>query len=187
MWFDRTDQRALFGDQRNETLVVTDRSHREDGTRALSIHPNARMDFRHLPFADGSFALVVFDPPHLVRAGPRSWLAAKYGKLGSNWRDDLRQGFAECFRTLKPDGVLVFKWSEVQIPLRDVLALTPHKPLFGHPSGKRGRTHWMTFIKPSRNAQSATPSLTPAVDPPIDDHSPVAAGASDPHDGEHHQ
>ena len=30
-------------------------------------------------------------------------------------------------------------------------------------------------------------SLTPAVDPPIDDHSPVAAGASDPHDGEHHQ
>lgn len=25
-----------------------------------------------------------------------------------------------------------------------------------------------------------TPSLVPAVDPPIDDHSPVAAGASDP-------
>ncbi len=33
-----------------------------------------------------------------------------------------------------------------------------------------------------------TPSLTPAVDPPIDEKAaPVAAGASDPHDGEHHQ
>ncbi|MDF3823072.1 anhydro-N-acetylmuramic acid kinase, partial [Leptospira sp. 96542] len=41
------------------------------------------------------FKLVAFDPPHLVRAGPRSWLAAKYGKLSQDWREDLRAGFAE--------------------------------------------------------------------------------------------
>ena len=148
MWFDKHDQRALFGDQRKETLTVTDRTHREDGTRVLSIHPDVRMDFRALPFADDTFSLVVFDPPHLVRAGPASWLAAKYGKLGSDWREDIRRGFSECFRVLRVHGVLIFKWSEVQVPTREVLALTPHRPLFGHPSGKRSGTHWMTFMKP---------------------------------------
>lgn len=147
MWFDRTDQRALFGDRRDETITVVDRSHHEDGTRVLSIHPDARMDFRALPFADDTFPLVVFDPPHLVRAGNTSWLAAKYGRLSQDWRDDLRKGFAECFRVLRPAGVLIFKWSEVQVATREVLALTPHSPLFGHPSGKRGGTHWITFMK----------------------------------------
>lgn len=147
MWFDPHDQRCLFGDLRAEELLVTDRTHRADGTRALSIRPDCRFDFRALPFRDNTFPLVVFDPPHLVRAGPRSWLAAKYGKLGSDWRADLRAGFEECFRVLRPAGVLIFKWSEVQVATRDVLALTPHKPLFGHPTGKRSGTHWMTFMK----------------------------------------
>lgn len=156
MWFDPSDQRCLFGDQRNETLIVTDRTHREDGTRVVHVHPDALLDFRALPFADNSFPLVVFDPPHLVRAGRHSWLAAKYGKLGADWRDDLRAGFAECFRVLRPYGTLIFKWSEVQVATRDVLALTPHKPLFGHKSGKRAGTHWMTFLKPADIPQEAS-------------------------------
>jgi SAM-dependent methyltransferase len=147
-WFDKADQRVLFGDQRSETIVVTDRSHREDGTRTLHIEPDALMDFRALPFPDGRFRLVSFDPPHLVRAGPKSWLAAKYGKLSENWRDDIRQGFAECFRVLSTDGVLVFKWNETQIKVRELLALTPHQPLFGQVSGHKGMTHWIVFMKP---------------------------------------
>jgi hypothetical protein len=59
----------------------------------------------------------------------------------------LRDGFAECFRVLAPSGVLIFKWTETQIPLRDILALTPEKPLFGHQSGAKARTHWCTFMK----------------------------------------
>ena len=105
------------------------------------------MDFRALPYADGTFKLVAFDPPHLVRAGAKSWLAAKYGTLGQDWRDDLRKGFTECFRVLKEDGVLVFKWNETQIKLSEVLALTPHKPLFGNTAGKKNGTHWMVFMK----------------------------------------
>lgn len=148
MWLDPEDQRGLFCDQRDETITVTDRSQRNvSGVRVLSIHPDVRMDFRRMPFADESFPLVVFDPPHLVHAGPRSWLAGKYGRLGANWRDDLRAGFSECFRVLRNEGVLIFKWSEVQVPLREVLALTPALPLFGHPSGKRSGTHWITFMK----------------------------------------
>ena len=149
MWFDRGHPDVIFGDRRRETLTVTDRSHgNESGTRTLHIEPDALMDFRDMPFPDGVFNLVAFDPPHLVRAGPRSWLAAKYGKLGQDWREDLRAGFAECFRVLTTDGVLVFKWNETQVKLREVLELAPHRPLFGNTSGKKAGTHWMVFMKP---------------------------------------
>ncbi len=148
MWFDRADPRVIFGDCRRETLTVTDNSKgNKSGTRTLHIEPDAIMDFRDLPFPDGTFRLVSFDPPHLVRAGPRSWLAAKYGKLGPDWRDDIRQGFAECWRVLAPHGTLVFKWNETQVPLRDVLPLAPEPPLFGHRSGRKGLTHWLVFLK----------------------------------------
>jgi SAM-dependent methyltransferase len=147
MWLDKADPRAIFGDQRRETLTVTDRSHREDGTRMLTVNPDMLMDFRDLPFPDGRFKLVAFDPPHLVRAGPRSWLAAKYGKLGQDWRTDLRQGFAECWRVLAADGVLVFKWNETQVKLREILPLAPAAPLFGQVSGRGGLTHWLVFMK----------------------------------------
>lgn len=149
MWFDRAHPDVVFGDRRSETLTVTDRSHgNASGVRSIQIHPDTLMDFRALPFPDGSFKLVAFDPPHLVHAGPRSWLAAKYGKLGQDWRDDLRCGFAECFRVLDADGVLVFKWNETQVKISEVLALTPVPPLFGHVSGRKGLTHWLVFMKP---------------------------------------
>jgi len=139
-WFDRNNQGVLFGDIRSEEHVLCD-------GRALSIKPDVVMDFRDMPFDDDSFQLVVFDPPHLRKAGPQSWLRAKYGILTDDWRDDLTRGFAECFRVLRSGGVLIFKWNEVQIKTKEILALTEHKPLFGHVSGKRSDTHWMTFLK----------------------------------------
>ena len=147
-WFDRAHPEAIFGDCRREVRTVTDRSHgNASGVRVIRIEPDTLLDFRALPFPDGAFKLVAFDPPHLLQAGPRSWLAAKYGKLSDDWRDDLRQGLAECFRVLTNDGVLVFKWNETQVKLREVLALTPHQPLFGNTSGKKAGTHFMVFLK----------------------------------------
>lgn len=140
-YFDRQDDRVLFGDIRSEQHVLCD-------GRALNITPDAYTDFRDLPFEDKTFSVLVFDPPHLIRAGPKSWLAAKYGVLDrETWRDQLTDGFRECFRVLKPEGVLIFKWAEVQIPVSQILALTPEKPLIGHRSGKQAKTHWITFIK----------------------------------------
>lgn len=151
MWFDRAHPDVTFGDIRRETITVTDRSHgNASGTRELRIEPDTLMDFRDLPFDDGSFRLIAFDPPHLVKAGPKSWLAAKYGKLSDCWQDDIRQGFAECFRVLATDGVLVFKWNETQVRVREVLDLTPVQPLFGHISGRKGLTHWLVFMKPAQ-------------------------------------
>jgi len=140
-YFDKADERVLFGDIRSEQHVLCD-------GRALDINPDALVDYRDLPFPAASFSVVVFDPPHLVRAGPQSWQAAKYGRLhADNWRTDLTAGFAECFRVLKPEGVLIFKWNETQIPVSQILALTSAKPLIGHKSGKASKTHWITFIK----------------------------------------
>ncbi len=148
-WFDHENPDVVFGDKRSETIMVTDRSHgNASGQRALHIEPDVLMDFRAIPYQDGSFNLVSFDPPHLVRAGPKSWLAAKYGKLSEDWREDLRKGFAECFRVLATDGVLVFKWNETQVKVREVLALTEVPPLFGHPTWRKGLTHWYVFMKP---------------------------------------
>ncbi len=67
--------------------------------------------------------------------------------MSADWRDDIRAGFSECFRVLAPWGVLIFKWNEIQIPVREILALTDVKPLVGHKSGKRMDTHWLTFLK----------------------------------------
>lgn len=148
MWFDRQNPDVVFGDRRNEVLTVTDRSSgNKSGIRELRIEPDTLLDFRALPYDDASFKLVAFDPPHLIYAGPKSWLGAKYGKLGPDWREDIRKGFAECFRVLAPDGVLVFKWNEDQVKLKEVLALTEEKPLFGHPTGRKGLTHWLVFMK----------------------------------------
>ena len=47
----------------------------------------------------------------------------------------------------KPGGILIFKWNETDILLREVLALTSHRPLLGHPSGKASKTHWVAFMK----------------------------------------
>lgn len=148
MWFDRQREGVVFGDLRRETLTVSDRSHGQaNGTRTICINPDILLDFRALPYANETFRLVAFDPPHIVRAGPRSWMAAKYGKLSEDWREDLRAGFSECFRVLEVGGVLVFKWSDVQVKLSEVLALTPERPLFGNSAGKKNGTHWLVFIK----------------------------------------
>lgn len=90
----------------------------------------------------------VFDPPHLERVGDNAWMGKKYGRLNKDtWRDDLRQGFKEAFRVLRPYGVLIFKWNEAQISVRQILALTDVKPIISQRTGKNDKTHWIIFMK----------------------------------------
>ncbi len=144
-WLDRKNSDVVFGDKRKLTQTLCD-------GRTLRIEPDVQLDFTNLPFADGSFKLVVFDPPHLHTAGDKSWMAAKYGKLSGTWQADIKQGFAECFRVLDQDGVLVFKWNETQVKIKDLLDLCDVKPLFGHITGRKGLTHWCVFMKPKEQA-----------------------------------
>ena len=137
--------RMFYYDQNNKNVVYADCRQLEttlcDG-RKLEIKPDVIIDFRALPYEDNSFDLVVFDPPHLIRGGDNSWIIQKYGRLSSDWKDDIKQAFCECFRVLKPNGTLIFKWNDDQIPFNDVIKLAPQKPLLGD---KRGKTRWVVF------------------------------------------
>ena len=148
-WFDRQDGRAIFADKRREKHELKDKSS-QGGSRTLTVDPDVLADFTDLPWPDDSFAMVVFDPPHLLRAGTKGWQAKKYGKLPPDWQDMIRRGFSECFRVLRPEGTLIFKWNEHDIPVSRILALTPERPLVGQRCGKTARTHWMVFMKPNK-------------------------------------
>lgn len=136
-WFNKEHEDTVYMDIRELEDTLSD-------GRTLKVSPDIVADFRENPFADNTFSLVVFDPPHLVRAGDCSWLAKKYGRLDKTWQEDIRKGFSECFRVLKPDGVLIFKWNEDQVSLKEILQCTDKKPLFGN---QRGKTHWIVFMK----------------------------------------
>lgn len=144
IWFNKTHPAAIYCDKRREEY-----NHLWKNAKncCLKIEPDILCDFTAIPFPDDSFSLVVFDPPHLTGAKETAWLVKKYGKLGDNWPQMLHDGFLECMRVLKPDGVLIFKWSEYDIPAEKVWRAIGQKPLFGHHSGKKSGTFWGCFMK----------------------------------------
>lgn len=142
MWFNKHNPLAVYVDRR-----IVPKCTLQDG-RVVDVHPDIVADFTALPFADASFMLVVFDPPHFVRAGESSYIAIKYGKLDKdNWQNVIKAGFDECMRVLADYGTLIFKWNETQIRTREIINVIGQIPLFGHVSGKSSNTHWMTFMK----------------------------------------
>lgn len=136
-WFDRKNEDTIFQDKRELSTTLCD-------GRKLVINPDFVGDFTNMIFSDESFHLIVFDPPHLVRVGENSWLDKKYGKLEQSWQEDIKSGFDECWRVLKTNGTLVFKWNEDQIKLSEILKLFHTKPIFGN---QRAKTHWLVFFK----------------------------------------
>jgi SAM-dependent methyltransferase len=146
-WFDKYDQRAIFMDNRLETWPIDKGTPGTIGRSPIVIRPDLLADFANLPFKDNSFLMVVFDPPHIERDKAKGLLTKKYGCLNGNWREMIRKGFVECFRVLKPQGTLIFKWAESDHPVSEILELVQEKPLFGHRSGKQSATHWLAFQK----------------------------------------
>lgn len=139
-WFDKKNPEVLFCDIRQETHTLCD-------GRPFEIAPDMIVDFTDMPFPDNSFKMVVFDPPHMIKLGKSSWLAKKYGVLFSSWKMDLKAGFDECMRVCEVGGTVIFKWNEAQVNLNQVLEIFGTKPLFGHVTGKHGKTIWCCFIK----------------------------------------
>ncbi len=144
MWFQKNHPNALFIDTRRRPKgFMTERPNFE-------IAPDEIADFRALKYPDKSFKLVVWDPPHTIRrSGLESGVIAKrYGRLFSDtWEEDLALGFNECWRVLKPHGILIFKWGGKDKKVKEVLRLFSHAPLFGHTTDNLKNTHWMCFMK----------------------------------------
>lgn len=144
MWFNKSNPYTIYMDLRREEFIACDGRH-------IKVDPDILGDFRNIPFSENTFRLVVFDPPHFNKLGDKSYTAQKYGKLFPTWETDLKQGFEECMRVLKPYGVLVFKWNEFQIPVNRIIEIFGVEPLFGHKSGKASKTHWLSFMKITEN------------------------------------
>ena len=151
IWFQKNEPHTIYCDKRREEWEGDfGKTLRKDGKqkhRHLVIDPDVLCDFTALPFDDCSFSLVVFDPPHIENLSEASWMGKSYGSLDGNWRPMIKKGFQECMRVLKPDGVLVFKWSDISVSTREILDVIGQEPLFGHRSGKKMNTHWMCFMK----------------------------------------
>lgn len=147
-WFDRENPDVEFCDIRvvdNEKIWES-----KDGKQAIyiTVKPDTVCSVTDLPFPDNTFYHIVFDPPHLLNIDDSAWLCKKYGKLDrGGWKDFIQDAFDECMRVLKPNGTLIFKWSEIDIKVSEILDIIPYKPLYGHRSGKHMTTHWMAFLK----------------------------------------
>lgn len=139
-WFDKTQPNSIYLDKRKENHKLDYKKNKQH----IVVDPDIVSDFTKIPFSDNSFNLVVFDPPHL-KFNKNSIMYKKYGTLNNDWKDDLKMGFSECFRVLKPQGVLIFKWAESGIKVSEILELTDVEPLFGH---RTSRTNiWLSFMK----------------------------------------
>ena len=135
--FDKNNKDVVFMDIRETEEVLCD-------GRTLKIKPDIIADFRSIPFENNSFNLVIFDPPHLLKVGQNSWLCKKYGKLSDTWPSDIKRGFDECLRVLKPEGTLIFKWSTKDITFKQLLNVLKCRPLIFH---KNNNTFFLVFIK----------------------------------------
>ena len=79
---------CFFADIRNQKLSFKDR----DKIRHLEVSPDVIHDFTYMPYPDKSFKCVIFDPPHLIKGGDKSWLVKKYGRLDEDWQTQLKKG-----------------------------------------------------------------------------------------------
>lgn len=144
IWFNKHHPNAVYCDIREEHHESDFGTHKAH--RTIDIAPDIVCDFTDLPFDDNQFALVVFDPPHVLNLSSKSWLSKRYGSLNGEWQTVIGNGFKECMRVLKPDGVLVMKWADTSVSTPELIKIIG-QPLFGHRSGKKMGTHWLTFMK----------------------------------------
>jgi len=150
---DRED--ALYIDKRQEPEGYICEGYDFETNPNDAIDPDEQQDFRDLPYANESFNLVVFDPPHAIRSDGMETLRGvstrKWGALhAETWQEDLRDGFRELWRVLKPGGTLVFKFADESADFDEVLPLAPTEPLFGTSVNDPGtvETRWFVFYKP---------------------------------------
>lgn len=116
IWLDKACSDCIFLDAREETA------------------PDVVADSRRLPFRNGLFDLIVFDPPH-VNFGRGSNMSYDYGHhTTAQIRDIVYASAMEACRVAKAEALMAFKWNDHDQKIGNILALMRQwwKPLFGH-------------------------------------------------------
>ena len=106
IWFNKQHPNAIYFDQRDIEYEQTF-GKSQPATRHIRVHPDVMGDFTNLPFDNGSFNLVVFDPPHIIsESGDNRWYTHAYGhyKNESEALKSVATGMHEAFRVLKIGG-----------------------------------------------------------------------------------
>ena len=143
MWFNKHHPNTLYIDSRPEC------------------EPDQVADFTHLKYPDETFQLIVFDPPHIIKekGNTNMGLEHNFGMLkAETWQQELKDGFKELWRVLKPMGILIFKWNTYSLSSDEMLKIAPADPLFYQVSASRNKiarkkdnphvkTLWFCFMK----------------------------------------
>lgn len=156
IWYQKEYPDVVFMDKRCGKFYSHTPNGHKDQKRRILVQPNVVAEWKHAPFKDGVFDMVIFDPPQIIRneGSTPSGMAAKYGMFYShNWRAQIMGGAEELFRVLKPSGQFILKWSDSSRPVDEVIKLMPYPPLFGTRTGQANKTHWIMFIKHRFNGQ----------------------------------
>lgn len=143
--------RHFWLDKENKNTVFMDIRSTEKGD--LKLQPNWRVNpdvigsYLDIPFKNETFNLVIWDIPHKIKKD-KGLITKKYGFLGDKWKEELPIGFKEIMRILKPKGVLIFKFSDLDIPFKEVLSLFDDMPILGTPTKKGvNNTAFFVYVK----------------------------------------
>lgn len=152
MWFNPNHPLVTYMDKREGKFISWIK--RAADRRIVNINPDIVADWtKHIPFEDGEFDIVLFDPPHVVRNKECNIHSDnQYGiLLKDTWKQDLNKGINELFRVLKPYGVFIFKWGQFSVSIDDVIKLFPYPPIFGNKTMGQSvndkDTIWLVFLK----------------------------------------
>jgi hypothetical protein len=134
VWFNRLNPDTVFVDHR------------------LSMNPTVCCDTRHLPFKEGTFDLIVFDPPHMMH-GKGTDMAKFYGAYeAEDIRSTVTDSVKEAFRCSTGNALMALKWSTHDVRLNTLLSwIEGWQPMFGHAvstlNHRKTSTYWVMFQK----------------------------------------
>lgn len=161
IWFDKNQENTVFLDKKDDSELLMDYRNTMRAINRYGIgnykkrvrtNPTVVGDYAKIEYPNNTFDLIVFDPPHFIKKKQDvHWKFKTWGCLNAEtWQSEIKKATRELLRVLKPHGILIFKWNDTDVSVKEVLTLFPIKPLFGHLGTRRkkkNRTYWLCFMK----------------------------------------
>lgn len=159
-----------------------------DMEKKLTVKPTIFCDHRAMPFKDGVFTSIFFDPPHFYNdkgsfysipdkeTFMKKWQG--YGEIpryygGDKYKTQMAllryivDALKEFYRIMTPDGLLWLKWNETFVTLNTLRPLFDnyHEMLtipvrLSNPNRTEKQTYWVCWCKQKVKSKQATLSFS---------------------------